>query len=157
MKKALLLGILFSLVIFFGGCGKSGAGKKNPVTHNTVNGRQLYFTPASNYSNVDSDENNLILVSGQKYDFKAYVDKYDSESGYWESDNEYNCSETLWTIRGIGYFGREGVTSISGETVTITIKCIGKYEWKFKTGTRRHDIFFSCESGREFVNNKNMQ
>jgi hypothetical protein len=120
MKKLSML-MMFCIVLFFGACSKDDDGKKNPITHNTVNGRQLSFTPASNYSNVYSDENNSILVSGQTYDFKAYVEKYDSEGGYWEKDNEYNCSETLWTISRIGYFGSAGVLSKVGEAVTITI------------------------------------
>ena len=116
MKKLLILAMLFSFVALFGACGGGGSKNNNPITQNIVNGKQLYFAPESNYSNVGSDEQGLILVSGQTYDFKAYVQ---NASG--EIDSGYNCSNTAWTISGIGYFGSSNVKSTVGETVTMTI------------------------------------
>ncbi|MCL1972327.1 MAG: hypothetical protein FWG57_04985 [Endomicrobia bacterium] len=122
MKNLLLILSLFIFVISLIACGKSHDNKNtNPIIHNTVNGKQLYFTPMSNYANVRSNEQGLILVSGQTYSFKAYVEKYVQENDWWEMDNAYDCSNTVWTISGIGYFGSEGITATAGETVSIAI------------------------------------
>jgi hypothetical protein len=122
-KKGLIisLSLLFVFAALLTSCGKNSGDNnnqnQNSVIHNIVDGRILSFAPESNWANVSSDAEGLILVSGETYSFKAYVEL---ENG--TVDTSYDCSGTIWQIEGnIGYFASAGVTSPIGETISLKI------------------------------------
>ncbi|MCL2335024.1 MAG: hypothetical protein FWC57_03060 [Endomicrobia bacterium] len=123
MKKTIFIfALLFACSLgIISGCGGGGSSNNNSVVQNTVNGKQLMFTPASNYTNVSSDKEGLILKAGQTYTFEAYVIDTTLVNQVNKQIVGYDCSKTIWTVKGIGNFGTSGQTSAQGSDVTVVI------------------------------------